>query len=109
VPRARLSLPPIVRQDIGDAVAFTMRRYGPVKAKDYAALIREALHAIAADPQSGRRSPDLHPDAWIYPIKKPGRDARHLFLYEIVAGQAQIYGLLYDGMDLRARWRARKV
>jgi plasmid stabilization system protein ParE len=109
VPRARLSLPSIIRQDIRDAVAFTMRRYGPVKAKDYAALIREALHAIAANPQSGRRRPDLHPDAWIYPIKKPGRDARHLFLYEIVAGQAQLYGLLYDGMDLPAQWQGRTV
>jgi hypothetical protein len=34
VSRARLSLPPITRQDIRDAVAFTMRRYGSVKAKD---------------------------------------------------------------------------
>ena len=98
---------PIVRQDIRDAVAYTLRRYGALKAKDYAALVREALHALAADPQSGRHRPDVHPDAWIYPIKKPGRDARHLFLYEIIEDRAQIYGLLYDGMDLPQHWQAR--
>src|ERR1700691_3140005 len=37
------------RQDIRDALAFTKKRYGDAKAKDYASLIRLALHVAAGD------------------------------------------------------------
>jgi plasmid stabilization system protein ParE len=102
-----LDLPSIVRQDVYDALAYTKQRYGSTKASDYADLILEALEDLTRDPQSGHRRADIHPDAWVYPIKKPGRNARHLFLYEIVEGVPQIYGLVYDGRNLPSQWRTR--
>jgi plasmid stabilization system protein ParE len=104
-----LRLLPIVRQDIRDALAWTKERFGASKAAEYSALTRAALRALAADPHSGKRRPDIHPDAWVYPIRRVGRPARHLFLYEVVAAQAQIYGFLYDGMDLPEQWLSRQL
>lgn len=105
--RSRAPLLPIIREDIRGAVAFTKKRFGPAKAKEYASLIRLALKTLAEDPRAGKPKPEIHPDAWGYPIEKPGRNARHLFLYEIRDGKARIYGLFYDGMDLPAQWKGR--
>lgn len=104
-----LPLLPVVRQDIREALAYTLKRYGTAKARDYAALTREALRELAREPHSGHRRPDIHSDAWAYPIRKPGRDARHMFLYEIVQGRAQIYGFVYDGRDLPQHWQGRRT
>jgi plasmid stabilization system protein ParE len=105
VPRLRLAS--IVRQDIRDALAFTLARFGPLKAREYAGLIRIALNELASNPQCGHRRQDVDADAYVHRIAKPGRDARHLFLYEIVGGKAQVYGFFYDGMDLASRWHER--
>ena len=102
-----LPLLPIVRQDIRDVLAYTLQRYGRDKAREYAELGREALLELARDPRSGHRRIDIHPDAWVDPIKKPGRNARHLFLYEVVESTAHIYGFIYGGRDLPAQWQDR--
>ena len=104
-----LPLLPIVREDIRDALAYTLDRYGVAKAREYADLARAALKALLHEPQAGHRRPDIHPDAWCYPIKQSGRNARHMFLYEIVEGRVQIYGFVYDGRDLPVQWRARRT
>jgi plasmid stabilization system protein ParE len=105
---ARLPLTSATRQDIRDALAFTKERFGKAKAQDYASLIRLALHALADNPRAGRPRPDIDPDAFVYPIARPGRNARHLFLYEIVDEAARIYGFFYDGMDLPRQWQERE-
>ena len=107
MPGKRFSLTSATRQDIRDALAFTKKRFGDAKARDYASLIRLALHAITDDPHAGRPRPDIDPGAFAYPIARPGRNARHLFLYEIVDNEARIYGLFYDAMDLPAHWEER--
>ena len=104
---SRLRLAPVVRQDIRDALAFTLARFGTDKASGYSALIRVALRELATAPRCGHRRQDVHDDAWVHPIAKPGKAARHLFLYEIVDGEARIYGFLYDAMDLATRWHER--
>jgi plasmid stabilization system protein ParE len=106
-PTAALRVLPAVRQDIRAALDFTRRRFGESKAREYAALIRDALQDLAANARAGKPAPDIHPDAWTLPIKQPGRHARHLFLYEIAGNAAHVYGLFYDGMDLPARWKRR--
>jgi len=105
VPRLRLA--PVVRQDIRDALAFTLARFGPVKAREYSALIRLALRELASNPHCGHRRQDVDEDAWVHRIAKPGRDARHLFLYEVIDDKAQVYGFFYDGMGLAGRWHER--
>jgi plasmid stabilization system protein ParE len=106
VPRYRFV--PALEADIERALRFTRRKFGHAKYLDYAALIEEALEEIDANARSGKARPYIHPDAWIYEIAQSGRKARHLILYEIVDDRACIYGLLYDGMDLPARWKRRK-
>jgi plasmid stabilization system protein ParE len=106
VPRYRFV--PAVEADIERALRYTRRRFGHAKYLEYAALIEEALQDLGANARSGKLRPLIHPDAWIYEIAQPGRKARHLFLYEIVDDRAYLYGLLYDGMDLPARWKRRK-
>jgi plasmid stabilization system protein ParE len=104
---SQLRLAPAIREDIRDALAFTLGRFGPIKAREYSALIRVALRELASAPHCGHRRQDVHDDAWVHSIAKPGKAARHLFLYEIVDGRAQVYGFFYDGMDLAGRWQER--
>ena len=105
---SRFQLTPAVRQDIRDALAFTLERWGQAKAREYAVLIRLALREIVDTPNIGRHRADIPADALVHPIKKPGRNARHLFLYEIVDEKPCIYGLIYDAMDLPVQWADRK-
>jgi len=107
VSRARFQIPLATRQDIRDVLAFTLERFGPSKAKEYASLIRLALSKIVQNPRVGIPRSDIHPDAWVYPIARPGHNARHLFLYEIVNEEARIYGFFYDAMDLTRQWQSR--
>jgi plasmid stabilization system protein ParE len=107
MPGKRFPLTSATRQDIRDALAFTKKRFGDAKARDYASLIRLALHAITNDAHARKPRPEIDPEAFAYPIARPGRNARHLFLYEIVDDEAHIYGLFYDGMDLPAHWKER--
>ena len=101
-------LVPAAEADIEDVLAFTLERWGEAKYEQYLALIEQALEALADDPHSGRSRPSIHPDAWVYFIARPGRRARHLFLYEIGDHDtAYIYGLIYDGRDLPRVWQDR--
>lgn len=102
-----LDLPLIVRQDVYDVLAYTKQHYGAAKASDYADLILEALEDLTRDPQSGHRRDDIDPNVWVYPIRKAGRNARHLFLYEIVERSVRIHAFVYDGRDLPVHWRDR--
>ncbi|MGC4089452.1 MAG: type II toxin-antitoxin system RelE/ParE family toxin [Polyangiaceae bacterium] len=106
--RRFLQPPPIVRQDISEALVFTRARFGDAKALEYVALIKLALQELTKNPRAGRHRPDLDPDVWVMHIGKPGRNARHLFLYEIVDEKAQLYGFFYDGMDLPTVLEGRK-
>lgn len=58
--------------DIEQALSHTLARFGVHKYDDYAALIEEALEALATDPRAGRKRPDIDPAAWIYRIGKHG-------------------------------------
>ena len=80
--RSRLQIPQATRQDIRDVLAFTLEKFGLAKAQEYASLIRLALNELVKNPRVGRPRRDIHPDAWVYPIARPGRNARHHFLYE---------------------------
>ena len=109
MPRGRLQLPLATRQDILDVLKFTRDRFGATKAQDYASLIRLALRDLVLSPRTGQPRQDIDADAWIYPITRPGRKARHVFLYEIVNDEPRIYGFFYDAMDLIRQWQTRKL
>jgi plasmid stabilization system protein ParE len=81
-----------VDSDIENALRRTRRKFGVHKYNDYAALIEEALEALGADPKAGRARPDIDPEAWILPIGKPGRRARHVLMYRIVDPDLTITG-----------------
>ena len=107
MPQSRFQIPLTTRQDIRDVLAFTLERFGAGKAQEHASLIRLALNELVQNPLAGRPRRDIHPDAWVYPIARSGRNARHLFLYEIVNDEARIYGFFYDAMDLSRQWQNR--
>ena len=59
--------------DIEQALQHTFHTFGTQKYAEYAALVHEALDALAENSQAGRRREDIGAGAWIYPIEKPGR------------------------------------
>lgn len=88
---------------IVDVLAYTLERFGTRKHDEYRGLIAEGLSALAEDAESGKRRPDIHPDAWTHHITQPGRRARHLFLYRI-RDRVEVACFLHDGMDLPGKW-----
>lgn len=100
-------LVPAAEADIDEALLNTRAKWGDRKLEEYAELIEEALVVLTENPRAGRRRPDIDDGAWSYRIAQPGRRARHTFVYEVIDDTAYVYGLLYDGMDLRHRWRER--
>jgi toxin ParE1/3/4 len=99
---------PAVEEDVEHVLLYTAKTFGMRKYVEYAALIEEALEALADNPEAGRKRPDIHPEAWTLHIAKPGRRARHLLLYRVAQdGTAVIHGLFYDAMDLPQQWRQR--
>ena len=93
---------PRAEAQIVDVLGHTLDTFGEVKYVEYRALIAHALSSLAATPTAGKRRADIHPDAWTYHISRPGRRARHLFLYR-VRGGVEVARFLYDAMDLPRR------
>jgi toxin ParE1/3/4 len=90
---------PLARRDIVDVLKYTRERWGKDQAWEYRNLIREALNAIAAEPQRGKVR-GTRPGILSYHIKQPGRDARHIVFYRVSgAGTLEIVRLLHDSMD----------
>jgi len=66
-------------------------------------LITLARDQILSDPDAppAKRRPDLHPDARVFPISRPGRRARHVFVYRPAGeGVIEVARFLYDAADL---------
>lgn len=82
-----------------DVLDFTLEEFGETKYLEYRDLIGLALKTLEATPTAGKRRPEIHPDAWTYHIARPGRKARHLFLYR-ARDVVEIARFLYDAMDL---------
>jgi plasmid stabilization system protein ParE len=85
---------------MADALAFTLERFGERKYLEYVALIREAIEALEAGPNVGRRRAEIHPDAWTLHIARGTKRARHLLVYR-VREVIEVGAFLYDAMDLR--------
>lgn len=97
---ARVVRSPRAKQDIVEVLLFTKERWGAAQARAYRDLIRDALRAIAADPESGTQRFTVRPDIWGYHIKRPGQNARHILFYRIApSGAVEIVRMLHDSMD----------
>lgn len=89
-------------RDIVEIVRFTKERWGVGQAAIYAALIEQALVAIAEDPARGRPRDDLLPGLLAVPIRRPGQPARHVVFYRVTAaGTAEVIRVLHDAMDVK--------
>jgi toxin ParE1/3/4 len=96
---ARVFRSPLARRDIVDVLRYTRDRWGKEQAREYRNLIREALNAIAAEPQLGKVR-GTRPGILSYHIKQPGRNARHIVFYRVgAAGALEIVRFLHDSMD----------
>lgn len=97
---ARVVRSPRAKQDITDVLLYTKARWGKGQARKYRDLIREALKAIAADPDCGTQRFTVRSDVWGYHIKQPGRPARHIVFYRIARScTVEIIRFLHDSMD----------
>jgi plasmid stabilization system protein ParE len=90
---------PRAEAQIIDVLDHTFEEFGEAKYLEYRDLIELALKTLAATPTAGKRQAAIHPDAWTYHIARPGRRARHLFLYRIREA-VEVARFLYDAMDL---------
>ena len=96
----RVILSPRARRDIADVLAFTKRRWGRAKTREYAKLIEDALAAITSDPGCGRPRDDVRPGLLAHHIARRGRPGRHVLFYRIDAtGTVQVIRFLHDAMD----------
>jgi toxin ParE1/3/4 len=104
VSRRKLRISKLAIRDIENVLAYTIRQFGERKQREYQQLIRRALSDIAADPDRLPAKPrvDIHPDARTFHIARPGRPARHFFLFRLAGSEfVDIGRLLHDSMDLR--------
>jgi plasmid stabilization system protein ParE len=92
-------LSPRAEAQIVDVLRHTLDQFGEAKYFEYKDLIGLALEVLETTPTAGKRRTDIHPEAWTLHIGRPGRRARHLFLYRI-RDQVEVARFLYDAMDL---------
>jgi plasmid stabilization system protein ParE len=109
VPGYTLSFLPEVRDEIREALRRTRDDYGPDKAREYSQLIRLALRDLAYHPHIRQLRPEIHPEARLMHIRRPGQGAAHLFLYRIRGTVVEVARFRYDAMDLEqqvpAEWK----
>jgi toxin ParE1/3/4 len=97
---ARIVRSPRAKHDIVEVLRFTKERWGINQAREYSALIREALLAVAADPARGKARDDILAGIFAHHISQRGRPARHILFYRIRStGTVEIIRLLHDTMD----------
>jgi toxin ParE1/3/4 len=98
---ARLIRSPRAKRDIIGVLEYTKKRWGKAQAREYGELIKEALVAIADDPQSGKSRDDVRPGILAHHISQRGRAARHIIFYRIgTTGTVEVVRLLHDAMDV---------
>lgn len=94
------------KSDIVEVLRFTKRRWGESQARDYAALIREALTSIATDPLRGKARDEVLLGLRALAIRQPGRPARPILFYRVSgSGSVEVIRLLHDAMDFTQHLR----
>jgi toxin ParE1/3/4 len=91
-------------RDIENVLAHPLKQFCEQKYQEYKTLIHQALADLAAGPNRppAKRRPELHHDARTFHIARPGKRARHFFLYRVVGNEfIDIGRLLHDAMDLQ--------
>lgn len=91
---------PRAKRDIVEVLRYTKERWGAAQAREYAALITEALVAISHDSQCGGSRDGVRQGILAYHIRQRGRPARHILFYRMsAAGIVEIVRFLHDTMD----------
>ena len=78
---------PALRRDIAAALRYTDRVWGKRKKEEYKTLIDEAKAQLRENPFVATLRPDIHPEARVLRIAKPGRDAAHVFSYVVASDE----------------------
>jgi plasmid stabilization system protein ParE len=75
--------------------------WGERKKAEYKELIREAKDDLRENPLVAALRPDIHPEARVHRIAKPGRDAAHAFVCVVApGGDVILVRFLNETMDL---------
>ena len=101
-----VELPPLIELQILEALVFTLEKFGAKQQARYEELIEQAVDVLRENPHEGKPRPEVAPEAWTFHIKRPGRRARHLFLYRIVESSrvVEVHAFIHDGSDLPSHW-----
>jgi plasmid stabilization system protein ParE len=88
--------------DMDEVLAHTRDEFGDRQYENYHGLIRDALAAIADDPDRppAVKRDELHDDARTFHISRRGKHARHFFLYRVRGEVITVGRFLHDAMDL---------
>lgn len=97
---ARVIRSPRAKRDIIETLKYTTERWGVERAREYAALVQDALATIAGAPQRGKPRDDVRPGIRAFHIAQRGRPARHVIFYRINStGTVEVVRFLHDAMD----------
>lgn len=97
----RLSEP--AQDDVVEVLLYTLDQFGRAQFDAYDQLIEKTLNEIAEahDQPPAKQRPELMPNVWVRPIRKPGQHARHMLIYRVTNdGTIEIGRLLHDAMDI---------
>lgn len=101
--RRQIELTEGVRRDVEEALDWTLEHFGEIQRRRYQTLIRKSIKELQspANDYRLRPRPDLHPDARVYHIARPGIRASHYFVVRMYPGDLFVIGcLLHDARDL---------
>ena len=98
---AALAVTEQAEEDVAGILRYTLERWGEQQYWEYAALIEEALVAVAQDPLRGRSRPETRAGMLAFHVKQPGRNARHVLFYahDAVRDRVTVVRVLHDSMD----------
>jgi toxin ParE1/3/4 len=90
--------------DFQNIIAWTLKEFGDLQARNYADTLTAALVALSAGPTKvgARQQSELGKGLFTFYVARGGRNGRHFVLFR-VKGQLQIevLRLLHDAMDLK--------
>ena len=82
---------------------WTEETFGSRQVAIYEELIVAALQDLRENPLQTAVHDEVHPEARLLRIARPGRPARHVFLYRVRGGVVEVAAFLHDHMAIERR------
>ncbi len=90
----RYRLTPSAKSDLIGIWNYTVETWGEKQAEKYLQDIEDKLNQLAANPELGKRRPEIVPGYYSFPVQK------HIIFYLIPDSHIDIIGILHGKMDV---------